>query len=158
MGKKQLTWSDVKTRLTDFDRTGLLALVQDLYAASKNNRAFLHARFNLGDDALKPYKTTIARWLYPDVLRSQDISIAKAKKAISDYKKAIGQAEGLVELAYPSNPTTYPHCFNNASIASGVNGSNSSIRLFGQVGSFSKVSSSHLAGLRPLSFAVPSRV
>lgn len=97
--KKQPTWSDVKTRLTDFDRTGLLALVQDLYAASKNNRAFLHARFNLGDDALKPYKTTIARWLYPDVLRSQDISIAKAKKAISDYKKAIGQAEGLVELA-----------------------------------------------------------
>ena len=97
--KKQPTWSDVKTRLTDFDRAGLLALVQDLYAASKDNRAFLHARFSLGDDALKPYKTTIERWLYPDVFRNQDISVAKAKKAISDYKKAVGQAEGLVELA-----------------------------------------------------------
>lgn len=97
--KKQPTWSDVKTRLTDFDRAGLLALVQGLYALNKDNRAFLHARFSLGDDALQPYKATIARWLYPDVSRNQDISVAKAKKAISDYKKAVGQAEGLVELA-----------------------------------------------------------
>jgi hypothetical protein len=33
------------------------------------------------------------------VLRNQDISVAKAKKAISDYKKAIGRPEGLTELA-----------------------------------------------------------
>jgi transposase len=59
---------------------------------------------------------------------------------------------------YPSNPTTYPHFFNNASISSGANGSNSSIRLLGQAGSFSRVSASHSVGLRPLSFAVPSRV
>lgn len=97
--KKQPTWSDVKTKLVDFDRTGLLALVQELYAASKDNQAFLHARFGLGDDVLKPYKATIKRWLYPNVLRNQDVSVAKAKKAISDYKKAIGQVEGLAELA-----------------------------------------------------------
>ncbi|MBP6366198.1 MAG: hypothetical protein KA343_02545, partial [Nitrosomonas sp.] len=46
----------------------------------------------------------------------------------------------LLTAAYPSNPTTYPHSFNNASIASGANGSNSSIRLLGQVGSLSRVS------------------
>lgn len=63
-----------------------------------------------------------------------------------------------VDTRYPSNPTTYPHSFNNASISSGASGSNSSIRLLGQVGSFSRVSASHSAGLRPLSFAVPSRV
>ncbi|MBP6366952.1 MAG: hypothetical protein KA343_06485, partial [Nitrosomonas sp.] len=45
-----------------------------------------------------------------------------------------------VDSSYPSNPTTYPHSFNNASIASGANGSNSSIRLLGQVGSLSRVS------------------
>lgn len=44
------SWSDVKTRLVDFDRAGLLGLIQDLYAASKDNKAFLHARFALGDD------------------------------------------------------------------------------------------------------------
>lgn len=92
------TWSDVKAKLADFDRAGLLALAQNLYAASKDNQAFLHARLNLGGDVLKPYKTTIARWLWPDVDMNQDISVAKAKKAIADYKKAIGQPEGVSEL------------------------------------------------------------
>lgn len=96
--KSTSSWSDVKTKLADFDRAGLIALVQDLYAASKDNQAFLHARFSLGGDVLKPYKATMARWLWPDVFKNQETSVAKAKKAISDYKKAIGQPEGLVEL------------------------------------------------------------
>ena len=96
--KNSPSWSDVKTKLSDFDRAGLMSLVQDLYAASKDNQAFLHARFALGDDALKPYKLTIDRWLWPDVFKNQDTSVAKAKKAISDYKKAIAQPEGLAEL------------------------------------------------------------
>mgnify|MGYP000851320170 CR=1 FL=1 len=91
-------WSDVKKALAGFDRAGLLALVQDLYAASKDNQAFLHARFGLGGDVLKPYKATLERWLWPDVMRNQDTSVARAKKAISDYRKAIGQSEGLAEL------------------------------------------------------------
>lgn len=92
------TWSDVKARLADFDRAGLIGLVQDLYAASKDNRAFLHARFGLGDDVLKPYKATIDRWLWPDFFKNQDTSVAKAKKAIADYRKAIGDPQGLAEL------------------------------------------------------------
>ena len=96
--KNSPSWSDVKTKLSDFDRAGLMSLVQDLYAASKDNQAFLHARFALGDDALKPYKLTIDHWLWPDVFKNQDTSVAKAKKAISDYKKAIAQPEGLAEL------------------------------------------------------------
>ncbi|WP_292993388.1 hypothetical protein [Nitrosomonas sp.] len=91
-------WSDVKGKLVNFDREGLLDLVHDLYAANKDNQIFLHARFNLGGDVLKPYKAIISRWLWPDILKNQDYSVAKAKKAISDYKKAIGQAEGLAEL------------------------------------------------------------
>ncbi len=31
--------------------------------------------------------------------RSQDVSVAKAKKAISDYRKAIGLPEGVAELS-----------------------------------------------------------
>ena len=92
------SWIDVKAKLADFDRAGLLVLVQDLYAASKDNQAFLHARLHLGHDVLKPYKATIARWLWPDVFKNQDISVAKAKKAIADYRKAVGQTEGLAEL------------------------------------------------------------
>lgn len=96
--KNTASWSDVKTKLTDFDRAGLLGLIQDLYAASKDNQAFLHAHLNLGDDVLKPYKVTIDRWLWPDVFKNQDTSVSKAKKTISDYKKAVGLSDGLAEL------------------------------------------------------------
>jgi len=92
------TWSDVKAKLAGFDRAGLIGLVQDLYVASKDNQAFVHARFGLGADVLKPYKATIDHWLWPDVFKNQDTSVAKAKKAIADYKKAVGQPEGLAEL------------------------------------------------------------
>ena len=92
------SWSDVKARLQDVDRAGLLALMQDLYASSKDNQVFLHTRFALGDDVLKPYKQTIDRWLWPDVFKQQDTSVAKAKKAIADYKKAVGQPGDLAEL------------------------------------------------------------
>jgi hypothetical protein len=92
------TWTDVKAKLAGFDRIGLMGLIQDLYAAQKDNRTFLHTRFGLGEDVLKPYKETLDRWLSPDVLRNQDISVAKAKKAVSDYRKAVGEPAGLAEL------------------------------------------------------------
>lgn len=96
--KRQPTWTDVKAKLGSFDRMGLLAVIQDLYAAHKNNQAFLHTRFSLGEDPLAPYKQTIDRWLWPDVLRNQNTSVAKAKEAISSYSKAGGEPAGLAEL------------------------------------------------------------
>lgn len=96
--KSAPSWADVKSKLNDFDRSGLIGLLQGLYAANKDNQNFLHARFALGGDVLKPYKVTIERWLWPDVFKRQDISVAKAKKAIADYKKAIDHPDGLVEL------------------------------------------------------------
>src|SRR6059036_792578 len=96
--KSQPTWADVKAKLANFDHTGLVNLLQDLYAAHQDNQTFLHARFGLGEDVLKPYKQTIDRWLWPDVFRKQDTSVAKAKQAISNYKKAVGEAAGLAEL------------------------------------------------------------
>src|SRR3954453_4775211 len=91
-------WADVKAELARFDRPGLVALIQDLYAAHKDNQSFLHTRFGLGEDVLEPYKEALARWLWPDVLRNQDTSVVKAKQAISSYKKAIGDPIGLAEL------------------------------------------------------------
>jgi hypothetical protein len=93
------TWITVKAVLQNFDRAGLLGLLQDLYAVSKDNRSFLHARLSLGHDQLKPYKTAISKWICPDPIRNEPVSVSKAKKAIADYKKAIGQPEGLVELS-----------------------------------------------------------
>ena len=96
--KSQTTWADVKAKLAAFDRTALLDLIHHLYAAHKENQAFLHARFGLGEDVLEPYKRTIDRWLWPDVFRNQDTSVSQAKRAISDYRKAVGDPEGLAEL------------------------------------------------------------
>src|ERR1022692_4341358 len=96
--KSQPTWTDVKAKLLDFDRTALLGLIQGLYTAHKDNQTFLHARFGLGEDVLEPYKKILDRWLWPDLLRRQDTSVSQAKGAISDYKKAVGDPEGLAEL------------------------------------------------------------
>jgi hypothetical protein len=96
--KTQPKWTDVKAKLASFDRTGLLGLVQDLYFAHQDNRTFLHARFDLGEDILEPYKLTIDRWLWPDAFGKQDPSVAKAKQAISNYKNAVGDPAGLAEL------------------------------------------------------------
>jgi hypothetical protein len=102
MGNRQSklppTWTDVKAKLRDFDRAALLDLIHNLYTAHKDNQLFLHARFGLRNDVLEAYKETIDRWLWPDVFRNQDTSVAKAKQAISDYKKAVGDSEGLAEL------------------------------------------------------------
>ena len=96
--KSQPTWTDVKAKLDAFDRSGLVDLLHDLYAAHKDNQAFLHARFGLGENVLEPYMKTLARWLWPDPFRNQDTSVSKAKQAISHYKKAVGDPAGLTEL------------------------------------------------------------
>jgi len=100
--KTKPTWSDVKAKLLEFDRPGLLALIQDLYAANKDNQTFLHTRFGLsmgmGNEVLEPYKKIISRWLYPNVFGTQRESHPQAKRAITDYKKAIGDPAGLAEL------------------------------------------------------------
>jgi hypothetical protein len=95
---RETTWNDVKTELLQFDRTGLLGLLKDLYALRPENRAFLAARFGIGSDPLTPCKKVISRWIYPDLIKGQNVSVAKAKKAIADYRKAVGRAEGITEL------------------------------------------------------------
>ena len=95
--KKPPSWRDVKVKLADYDHGGLIELVHDLYRASKDNQTFLHTRLAIGDDMLKSCKATIDRWLWPD-MSNHDTSVAKAKKAIADYRKAVGQPDGLAEL------------------------------------------------------------
>jgi len=50
--KKKTTWTDLKRQLADLDRPAPLGLIQDLYATSKNNQAFLHARFALSENLI----------------------------------------------------------------------------------------------------------
>jgi hypothetical protein len=52
----------------------------------------------LGENILEPHKQTIDRWLWPVPFRNQDTSVAKAKRAILNYKKAVGDHAGPAEL------------------------------------------------------------
>jgi len=52
--RSQPTWTDVKAKLADLDRTKLNGLFRIFYAAHKDNQTFLHTRFGLGEDVLKP--------------------------------------------------------------------------------------------------------
>ena len=98
--KTKPTWTDVKRQLADFDHAGLTQLIADLYAFHKNNQTFLHARFALGANPLDGYKKRISVALAPDISRKRhvEISVATAKKAISEYTKAIGDPMGVLEL------------------------------------------------------------
>jgi hypothetical protein len=96
--KSQPKWTDVKAKLTSFERPALLGLIQDLYRSHKDNQTFLHTRFGLGEDMLRPYKESMDRWLWPDAFSRQAPSVIKAKQAISNYKKAVGDPAGLAEL------------------------------------------------------------
>jgi hypothetical protein len=80
-------------------RAGLLRLLRDLHEVSRDNQAFFNARLGLGAAPLVPYKKMISRSIAPDAMKGQDISVGKAKKAISDCKKAIGHPKGLAELS-----------------------------------------------------------
>ena len=96
--RSQPTWTTVKKKLASLDRLALIGLIQDLYAANRNNQVFLYSRFGLSEDVLKPYKEPLDRWLWPNVLRKQDVSVTKAKQAISSYRKAVGEPAGIAEL------------------------------------------------------------
>jgi hypothetical protein len=75
------SWTDVKGQLADLDRATLLGPLRDLYKASKDNQTFFHTRYGLGADVLRPYKATIDRWLFPDAVGNQCVSVARAKKS-----------------------------------------------------------------------------
>jgi hypothetical protein len=86
-------WSDIKMRLAESDRSTLIGLVHELYRASTDNRLFLHSRFTLNGDSHRPCKMMLDRQLFPDGLKGQDYSVAKAKKSFFDYKKAVSSAK-----------------------------------------------------------------
>ncbi len=83
--------------MAGLDEKQLIRLVSDLYGLSKENRAFLHSRFAIGD-TLGPYKKTIEACMYPDVYSNKPVQLSKAKKAISNYSKAVGDPLGEAEL------------------------------------------------------------
>ena len=92
------TWSAVKSAVIKLSHDDLLSLVADLYRLSKQNQAFLHARYADAEAAMEDCKKIIAECLYPDVLRDRPLQVAKAKKAVADFCKAVAEPVLHAEL------------------------------------------------------------
>jgi len=85
------TWSTVKSAVAQLSQGELLSLVADLYRLSKQNQAFLHARYSDTEAAMEDCKKIISECLYPDMQRDGPLQVAKAKKAVADFCKAVAE-------------------------------------------------------------------
>lgn len=101
MTAKKPTWRDVKKVIGDWPNDQLVGLVQDLYRSNPDNANFLHARLLANetvDSGLAPYKERIRKAVSPREPWKQDVRLSEGRKAISDYRKARGDARGLLGL------------------------------------------------------------
>lgn len=94
------SWSGIKPKIAKMDKDGLIGLVKDLFDASSDNKAFLLARFPPDDtpgSGLEDYKRRIWEQFYPK--RGFGSPSPKiCRKVISDYRKASGDLQGLIDL------------------------------------------------------------
>ena len=98
MKKSKITWQDVKSILIKKDNVELLKLIGDLYSLDNKNKTFIHARYSF-IEPIKPYKEIILKSLYPDFMRNEQLRLGAGRKAISEYKKAVGDPIGVLELS-----------------------------------------------------------
>jgi Family of unknown function (DUF6155) len=112
--KRNPSWSDVKEAIASLGKSELIQLITSLYGLSKGTRDFLHARFSIGDDPIRPYKKIIEDSMFPDVFKNKPIQISTAKKAINEYSKALGDAKGEAELM-----TYFVECGNQLTVEFG---------------------------------------
>jgi hypothetical protein len=92
------SWKNIRSALNQSDRKELLKLVGDLYALRKENQDFLFSRYLKDDSNLASYKKTIENHISPAEPWKTPVKISLARRAIRDYKKAIGDPKGLAEL------------------------------------------------------------
>ena len=95
-------WFDIRKKLSKVTERDLLALVGDLYQLSPKNRSFLESRFLPSEATLDKYKAAIRQHLCPayfDMINMRPyFKIKAAKDVIAEYKKATGDAWGVLEL------------------------------------------------------------
>ncbi|MDD2229771.1 MAG: hypothetical protein PHY48_10205 [Candidatus Cloacimonetes bacterium] len=94
--QKQPTWTELKKALSGLRPEELLNTINDLYKFRKENKLFLHTRYGLIESSLDDFKKKIAKSINPD--GNSKISFKDARQAVSDYKKALGDPEGVAEL------------------------------------------------------------
>lgn len=83
--------------MSELERDALPTLVRELYDLSASNKHFIHARIAPSQESLAQYKNIVAQCMCPDGWRDP-VQIAKAKKAISEYRRAARDVIGEIDL------------------------------------------------------------
>ncbi len=95
-------WKLVRSALHLEEKESLLRLLKEVYELDRQNRDFMDARFvvNGRSESIEPYKRRIDHALSPDPLSNPNgkISVAAARKAVSDYRKASRDLAGALDL------------------------------------------------------------
>ncbi len=111
--KKHGGWSAVCQQLATWEKPALLALLKDLYEAAGGNRDFIHARCQAGEcggEVLEKYRGNIVEQFFP-TRGDGKLKLEEARKAIRDYRKAMGNLPGTAELlmTYVENGARFTH-------------------------------------------------
>ena len=91
-------WKDIRSRLNQTSQGDLINLVGELYKLSQQTQLFLETRFGNQQGGLEEYKLIIEESICPAEPWKRDVSLSTGRKAIRDYKKALGDPEGLIDL------------------------------------------------------------
>ncbi len=91
-------WKTVRSSLDKVSQRDLVGLIKEFYELSPQNKLFLDTRFSNPEAGLEKYKLIIEKNICPIEPWKKDVSLSTGRKAISDYKKARGEPEGLLEL------------------------------------------------------------
>ena len=92
------TWSAVKSVAIKLNRDELIGLTAELYRLSKQNQTFLHARFADAEAVLEESKVVVGDCLYPDMQSDRPLQVAKAKKVVADFCKAVANPIAQADL------------------------------------------------------------
>jgi len=91
-------WKNIRAKIDKVSQRDLIGLVKELYALNEQNKLFLETRFGNQGKGLEEYKFIIEDSICPTEPWKKDVSLSTGRKAIRDYKKALGNPEGLIDL------------------------------------------------------------
>ncbi len=92
-------WRKAKIALEKESQKKLIKLIKALYDRSENNKNFIKANISEGKVTTQLYKRTITNAIYIDTnVRNDEVEFSKARKAISDFRKANGDAKCVLDL------------------------------------------------------------
>ena len=100
---KNRSWSSLASKIESLPQNDLAALIKDLYDLSSDNRDFVTARILASGNAagsivLDGYRERVEKAFYPMRGGFRRPKLTDGRKAISDYRKAVGDNAGLAEL------------------------------------------------------------